>query len=92
MAHLTDSQIPNTLRFLQNDFPELLKSIGQPEDTDEYWQEVLRKCNETYEQTGKKLFNKMMINTLAEYLEIQDRMRKDKNLTEVDVRWKVKVR
>lgn len=75
MGRLKEEQIPNTIKFLKEDFPELLLSIGKIEDTDEYWESVISECHKVYEN-NKNEFSKHMIIALAEYLEKQSKERK----------------
>lgn len=74
MGKLNPEQIPNTIKFLREDFPELLLAIGNIEDTDEYWQEVISECHAVYSR-NKNEFSKHMIIALAEYLEKQSKGR-----------------
>ena len=75
MGKLNPEQIPNTIRFLREDFPELLLSIGKIEDSDEYWEEVISECHKVY-VSNKIVFAKHMIMALADYLEKQSKGRK----------------
>lgn len=75
MGKLNPEQIPNTIRFLREDFPELLLSIGKIEDSDEYWEEVISECRKVY-VSNKNEFAKHMIMALADYLEKQSKGRK----------------
>ena len=74
MGKLKPEQIPNTIRFLREDFPERLLSIGKIEKSDGYWEEVIRECDSVYRR-NKNEFAKHMILSLADYLDEQSRKR-----------------
>lgn len=70
MGKLTAEQVPNAMKLLKEDLPELLLAVGKTEKNDEYWDEVAEKCNEVY-QNNKNEFSKHMIIAFADYLDKQ---------------------
>lgn len=72
MARIRPEQIPKTLQFLKEDLPELLLTVGKIEDTDEYWKEVIDKCDAVYQRHGNE-FAKVMLLAFAGYLDKQSR-------------------
>lgn len=52
---VTHEQIPNTIKFLQIDFPALVLQTAGIEENDEYWQQVTEQIHimsEKYRKTG----------------------------------------
>lgn len=72
---LTRNQILNTIDFLQNGFIDLILQIGGIEDSDEYWEDVTKKCDECYKKYNTE-FAKAMIIALAGYLEDCDKKKR----------------
>ena len=72
MGRIDAKQIPKTMQFLLEDFPALLLSVGMIEDTDEYWSEVVSKCDLVYQKHNTE-FVKHMVLALADYLDTQSK-------------------
>nr|DAE33821.1 MAG TPA: hypothetical protein [Caudoviricetes sp.]DAG26882.1 MAG TPA: hypothetical protein [Bacteriophage sp.]DAN01919.1 MAG TPA: hypothetical protein [Caudoviricetes sp.] len=71
-------QIPNTIKFLQIDFPALVLQTAGIEDKDEYWQQVIEQIHIVSEKYNNNGFVDHMLTAYADYL---DRMyRKAKTL------------
>ena len=61
-------QIPNTIKFLQIDFPALVLQTAGIEDKDEYWQQVVEQCNIVSEKYNKNEFVDYMVEAYVGYL------------------------
>ena len=72
MGRIDAKQIPKTMQFLKEDLPSLLLSVGRIEDTDEYWSDVVNKCDIVYRKYNTE-FAKHMVLALADYLDVQSK-------------------
>ena len=70
MAKIKPEQVPDTMKFLQEDLPALLLTVGKIEDTDAYWEEVWDGCMAVY-QKHTNGFVKRMLQAFVGYLEEQ---------------------
>lgn len=62
-------QIPNTIRFLQIDFPALVLQTGGIEDSDEYWQQVVEQVDIISKKYNGNGFVDHMVIAYTDYLE-----------------------
>ena len=62
-------QIPNTIRFLQIDFPALVLQTAGIEESDEYWAQVIEQTHIVSEKYQKNGFVDHMLLAYADYLE-----------------------
>lgn len=63
------SQIPDTIRFLQIDFPALVLQTARVEDKDEYWADVVEKSNIVSKKYGgNNTFVNHMVCAYCDYL------------------------
>lgn len=77
---VTHEQIPNTIRFLQIDFPALVLQTAGIEEKDEYWKQVVEQIHIVSEKYNSNGFVDHMLEAYADYL---DKMfRKAKELKE----------
>ena len=67
MASVTKEEIPDVARFM-TDFWNLLKKYYKPEDTDEYWDNLLDDSEILYNSTQDRLCRQMVLD-LSGYLE-----------------------
>ena len=75
---VTHEQIPNTIKFLQIDFPALVLQTAGIEEKDEYWQQVVEQIHVVSDKYNKNGFVDHMLTSYADYL---DKMhKKAKNL------------
>lgn len=75
---VTHEQIPNTIKFLQIDFPALVLQTAGIEERDEYWQQVIEQIHVVSDKYNKNGFVDHMLTAYAYYL---DKMhKKAKNL------------
>jgi hypothetical protein len=76
---VTHEQIPNTIKFLQIDFPALVLQTAGIEERDEYWQQVVEQIHVVSNKYNKNGFVDHMLTAYADYL---DKMhKKAKNLS-----------
>lgn len=74
-------QIPNTIRFLQIDFPALVLQTAGVEDKDEYWADVVEKSSIISKKYGgNNTFVNHMVCAYCDYL--SDMHNKSKRLKE----------
>lgn len=66
---VTHEQIPNTIKFLQIDFPALVLQTAGIEENDEYWQQVTEQIHIMSEKYRKNGFVDHMLLAYADYLE-----------------------
>ena len=66
---VTIDQIPNTIRFLQVDFPALVLQTAGIEEKDEYWADVVEKINIISEKYENSQFVVHMLLAYSDYLE-----------------------
>ena len=78
MAKIKPEQVPDTMKFLQEDLPALLLTVGKIEDTDAYWEEVWDGCMAVY-QKHTNGFVKRMLQAFVGYLEEQAKKMKQAN-------------
>ena len=62
-------QIPNTIRFLQIDFPALVLQTAGIEESDEYWAQVIEQTHIVSEKYQKNGFVDHMLFAYVDYLE-----------------------
>lgn len=62
-------QIPNTIKFLQIDFPALVLQTAGIEDNDEYWQQVTEQVHIMSEKYQRNGFVDHMLLAYINYLE-----------------------
>lgn len=62
-------QIPNTIRFLQIDFPALVLQTAGIEESDEYWAHVIEQTHIVSEKYQKNGFVDHMLFAYVDYLE-----------------------
>lgn len=62
-------QIPNTIRFLQIDFPALVLQTAGIEESDEYWAQVIEQIHIVSEKYQKNGFVDHMLFAYVDYLE-----------------------
>lgn len=62
-------QIPNTIRFLQIDFPSLVLQTAGIEESDEYWAQVIEQTHIVSEKYQKNGFVDHMLFAYVDYLE-----------------------
>lgn len=62
-------QIPNTIRFLQIDFPALVLQTAGIEESDEYWAQVIEQTHIVSEKYQKNGFVGHMLFAYVDYLE-----------------------
>ncbi len=77
---VTAEQIPNTIRFLQIDFPALILQTGIPEDGDEYWRDLMEKADVISKNYGGD--NTFINHILTSYCDYLEKMRKKAKLLE----------
>ena len=53
---VTHEQIPNTIKFLQIDFPALVLQTAGIEERDEYWQQVIEQIHVVSDKYNKNGF------------------------------------
>lgn len=61
-------QIPNTMKFLQIDFPALVLQTAGIEAKDEYWQQVIEQIHIVSEKYSKNGFVDHMLVAYSDYL------------------------
>ena len=61
-------QIPNTIKFLQIDFPALVLQTAGTEAKDEYWQQVVEQIHIVSEKYSKNGFVDHMLVAYSDYL------------------------
>lgn len=61
-------QIPNTIKFLQIDFPALVLQTAGIEANDEYWQQVVEQIHVVSEKYNKNGFVDHMLVAYSDYL------------------------
>lgn len=66
---VTHEQIPNTIKFLQIDFPALVLQTAGIEERDEYWQQVIEQAHIMSEKYQKNGFVDHMLLAYIDYLE-----------------------
>lgn len=66
---VTHEQIPNTIRFLQIDFPALVLQTAGIEEKDEYWQQVTEQVHIMSEKYQRNGFVDHMLLAYINYLE-----------------------
>lgn len=66
---VTHEQIPNTIRFLQIDFPALVLQTAGIEESDEYWAQVIEQTHIVSEKYQKNDFVDHMLFAYVDYLE-----------------------
>ena len=66
---VTHEQIPNTIKFLQIDFPALVLQTAGIEAKDEYWQQVIEQIHIVSDKYNKNGFVDHMLTAYADYLE-----------------------
>lgn len=66
---VTHEQIPNTIKFLQIDFPALVLQTAGIEEKDEYWQQVTEQAHIMSEKYQKNGFVDHMLLAYINYLE-----------------------
>lgn len=66
---VTHEQIPNTIRFLQIDFPALVLQTAGIEESDEYWAQVIEQTRIVSEKYQKNGFVDHMLFAYVDYLE-----------------------
>lgn len=66
---VTHEQIPNTIRFLQIDFPALVLQTAGIEESDEYWAQVIEQTHIVSEKYQKNGFVDYMLFAYVDYLE-----------------------
>lgn len=62
-------QIPNTIKFLQIDFPALVLQTAGIEESDEYWQQVTEQVHIMSEKYQRNGFVDHMLLAYIDYLE-----------------------
>lgn len=72
-------QIPNTIKFLQIDFPALVLQTAGIEDKDEYWQQVIEQIHIVSEKYNSNGFVDHMLTAYADYLDKMFRKTKELN-------------
>ena len=72
-------QIPNTIKFLQIDFPALVLQTAGIEDKDEYWQQVIEQIHIVSEKYNSNGFVDHMLTAYADYLDKMFRKAKELN-------------
>jgi hypothetical protein len=65
---VTHEQIPNTIKFLQIDFPALVLQTAGIEAKDEYWQQVVEQIHVVSEKYSKNGFVDHMLVAYSDYL------------------------
>ena len=65
---VTHEQIPNTIKFLQIDFPALVLQTAGIEAKDEYWQQVVEQIHVVSEKYNKNGFVDQMLVSYSNYL------------------------
>ena len=65
---VTHEQIPNTMKFLQIDFPALVLQTAGIEANDEYWQQVIEQIHFVSEKYNKNGFVDHMLVAYSDYL------------------------
>lgn len=66
---VTHEQIPNTIKFLQIDFPALVLQTAGIEESDEYWQQVTEQVHIMSEKYQRNGFVDHMLLAYIDYLE-----------------------
>ena len=72
-------QIPNTIKFLQIDFPALVLQTAGIEERDEYWQQVIEQIHIVSEKYNSNGFVDHMLTAYADYLEKMHKNAKNLN-------------
>ena len=72
-------QIPNTIKFLQIDFPALVLQTAGIEEKDEYWQQVVEQIHIVSEKYNSNGFVDHMLTAYADYLDKMFRKAKELN-------------
>lgn len=72
-------QIPNTIKFLQIDFPALVLQTAGIEEKDEYWQQVIEQIHIVSEKYNSNGFVDHMLTAYADYLDKMFRKAKELN-------------
>lgn len=87
---VTHEQIPNTIKFLQIDFPALVLQTAGIEERDEYWQQVIEQIHIVSDKYNKNGFVDHMLTAYADYLEkMFKRLQKIKEEREKNVQTEV---
>lgn len=87
---VTHEQIPNTIKFLQIDFPALVLQTAGIEERDEYWQQVIEQIHIVSDKYNKNGFVDHMLTAYADYLEkMFKRLQKIKEECEKNVQTEV---
>ena len=87
---VTHEQIPNTIKFLQIDFPALVLQTAGIEERDEYWQQVIEQIHSVSDKYNKNGFVDHMLTAYADYLEkMFKRLQKIKEECEKNVQTEV---
>lgn len=76
---VTHEQIPNTIKFLQIDFPALVLQTAGIEEKDEYWKQVVEQIDILSKKYNRNSFVDHMLNSYADYLEKMYRKAKELN-------------
>ena len=76
---VTHEQIPNTIKFLQIDFPALVLQTAGIEERDEYWQQVVEQIHIVSEKYNSNGFVDYMLTAYADYLDKMYRKAKTLN-------------
>lgn len=76
---VTHEQIPNTIKFLQIDFPALVLQTAGIEEKDEYWQQVVEQIHIVSEKYNSNGFVDHMLTAYADYLDKMYRKAKGLN-------------
>lgn len=74
---VTHEQIPNTIKFLQIDFPALVLQTAGIEEKDEYWKQVVEQIDILSKKYNRNSFVDHMLNSYADYLEKMHRKAKE---------------
>lgn len=87
---VTHEQIPNTIKFLQIDFPALVLQTAGIEERDEYWQQIIEQIHIVSDKYNKNGFVDHMLTAYADYLEkMFKRLQKIKEEREKNVQTEV---
>lgn len=66
---VTHEQIPNTIKFLQIDFPALVLQTAGIEENDEYWKQVVEQIHIVSKKYNNNGFVDHMLMAYSEYLD-----------------------
>ena len=72
-------QIPNTIKFLQIDFPALVLQTAGIEDNDEYWKQVVEQIHVVSDKYNANGFVDHMLTAYGDYLDKMYRKAKGLN-------------